>query len=149
MNLTSINSQFTQLAEKSQSWTWPLLRILGASMFVTHGYGKMFGERAQPFLSSVRDGAYFFGIDIGVNTMWIAGVIEFYGGLLLVVGLFTRWVALLAAVLMVMAYMTAHMAWFPTLNRGELATMYLLVYLIIFAFGPGKFSLDHKLFGSA
>lgn len=46
---------------------------------------------------------------------------------------------------MVMAYLSAHPAWFPTLNNGELAAMYFMVYLCIFAYGPGKFSLDHVL----
>lgn len=89
----------------------------------------------------------FFGIDLGVNMLWVAGFIEFYVAILLVLGLFTRWMALLIAILMVMAYFTAHIAWFPTFNRGELATLYFLVFLVIFAFGPGKFSLDAKLFG--
>lgn len=89
----------------------------------------------------------FFGINIGVNTLWVAGVIETFGGLLLVAGLLTRYMAALAALLMVMAYLAAHPAWFPTLNNGELAAMYFLVFLCLFAHGPGRFSMDHALFG--
>lgn len=102
----------------------------------------MFGDGSQPFLG----GMDFFGINLGVNMLWIAGVIELFGGILLVLGLFTRYAAFMVALLMVMAYLAAHPAWFPTLNGGELAALYFVVYLAIFAYGPGKFSLDYALF---
>lgn len=141
MPFRAINERFERIADTFQPLSWMLLRVLASAMFLTHGWPKMFGDRIQPFLG----GQDFFGVDIGVNTLWIAGVIEFFGGLLLVAGLFTRYVALLAAVLMVMAYLTAHRAWFPTLNNGELAAMYFLVYFALFAFGPGRYSLDALL----
>jgi putative oxidoreductase len=64
-----------------------------------------------------------------------------------VLGLFTRWAALLTATLMVMAYLSSHAALFPTFNGGELATAYFLVFLAIFAYGPGPWSLDAILRG--
>ncbi len=143
MRPAQLDKQFEQAGDACRGFSWALLRILGSAMFLTHGWPKMFGERAQPFLG----GMDFFGINLGVNMLWIAGFIELFGGLLLVLGLFTRYMAALAALLMVMAYLAAHPAWFPTLNNGELAAMYFLVYLCIFAFGPGRFSLDYKLFG--
>lgn len=145
--LKRFDEAFQKTALACQSFSWALLRILGSAMFLTHGWPKMFGEDPQPFLFSQGEGMDFFGINIGINTLWIAGVIELFGGLLLVTGLFTRYVAALAALLMVMAYLTAHPAWFPTLNNGELAAMYFMVYLCIFAYGPGRFSLDHRLLG--
>lgn len=141
MKLGKLNRHFDSAAAKSRTLSWTLLRVLSSAMFLTHGWPKMVGDGAQPFLGG-RD---FFGIDIGVNTMWIAGVIELFGGALLVLGLFTRPVALLAAILMVMAYLAAHPAWFPTLNSGELAAMYFIVYFAIFAYGPGPVSLDALL----
>lgn len=143
--LKQIDHSFQRAATAVQPFSWALLRIMGSAMFLTHGWPKMFGPDAQPFLFS-HGGMDFFGINIGVNTLWIAGVIELFGGLLLVAGLFTRYVAALAALLMVMAYLAAHPAWFPTLNNGELAAMYFMVYLCIFAYGPGRVSLDHLLF---
>lgn len=130
------------IGTQTQALSWAALRILSSAMFMTHGYAKLFGERPQPMLG----GMDFFGIDLGINMLWIAGVIEFFGGLLLLLGLYTRPLALLAATLMVMAYLRAHPAWFPTLNNGELAAMYFLSYLAIFSFGPGKLSLDSKFF---
>jgi putative oxidoreductase len=43
---------------------------------------------------------------------------------------------------MIFAYSTAHLAWFPTLNNGELAAMYILTFFLLFSFGPGQYSLD-------
>jgi len=131
------------IAENTQTLSWTIMRVLGSAMFMTHGWPKMFGERAQPFMG----GMDFFGIDVGVNMLWIAGAIELFGGALIAVGLLTRPMALLAAILMVMAYLTAHPAWFPTLNNGELAAMYFSMFLVLFSFGPGKLSLDALVFG--
>jgi len=142
--LKAIDSKFDAIGNKFQTVAWELLRIIsGLMMMVAHGYGKMFGENSQPFLG----GLDFFGINLGVNMLWIAGVIEFYVAILIVLGLFTRWAALLTAILMVMAYLTAHTAWFFTFNGGELATVYFLVFFAIFAYGPGPWSLDAILRG--
>ncbi|MGK0298733.1 MAG: putative oxidoreductase [Gammaproteobacteria bacterium] len=145
MFLKAINTKFESMAIKTQMITWDMLRIgCGFMLVVGHGYGKMFGEKARPFLG----GLDFFGIDLGVNMMWVAGFIEFYIGILIILGLFTRWAALLTATLMVMAYLSSHLAWFPTFNGGELATVYFLIFITIVAYGPGPFSLDAKLFGN-
>lgn len=144
MGLNTVNGKLESIAVKFQTVSWELLRIVSGLMLVVgHGYGKMFGEKMQPFTG----GKDFFGIDLGINMLWIAGFIEFYIGILVILGLFTRWVALLTATLMVMAYLSSHAAWFPTFNGGELATVYFLVFMAIFAYGPGPFSLDAKLFG--
>lgn len=141
--MNAIASVLNAIASKCHTLSWTLLRVLSAAMFMTHGYAKLFGERAQPVLG----GMDFFGIDLGLNMLWVAGVIELFGGALLVLGLLTRLAAFLAALLMVMAYLTAHAAWFPTLNNGELAAMYFLVYFVIFAKGAGPISLDAQWLG--
>lgn len=142
MSLTSsIDSVVNTLADNTRTLSWTIFRVLSSAMFMTHGWPKMFGDRAQPFLG----GMGFFGIDVGINMLWVAGAIELFGGALLVLGLFTRYVAALAAILMVMAYLAAHPAWFPTLNNGELAAMYFVTYFVIFAYGPGKISVDSML----
>ncbi|WP_339857701.1 DoxX family protein [Pseudohongiella acticola] len=141
--ISTVNRCVDSVGNNTQTLSWTLLRVLSSAMFMTHGWPKMFGTQAQPFLG----GMGFFGIDVGVNMLWVAGAIELFGGALLLLGLFTRYAALFAAVLMVMAYLTAHPAWFPTLNNGELATLYFLVYFAIFAIGPGKISLDYLIRG--
>ena len=146
MNLKMMNSRLEAIAVKFQTVSWDLLRIVsGLMMVVGHGYNKTFGDKIQPFFG----GKDFFGIDLGINMLWIAGFIEFYVGILVILGLFTRPAALLTAILMVMAYFSSHAAWFPTFNGGELATVYFLLFLAIFAYGPGPFSLDAKLFKKA
>jgi putative oxidoreductase len=137
----STNRFINRLGDNTQTLAWTLMRILASAMFMTHGWAKLFGERAQPMFG----GMDFFGINLGINMLWIAGVIELFVAGLVAVGLFTRIASLLCAVLMIMAYLSAHPAWFPTLNNGELAAMYFLVYLVLFSFGGGKLSLDSML----
>ncbi len=143
MILCKLNSRLDGVAVKLQTVSMDLMRIVsGLMMVVGHGYAKTFGEKVQPFFG----GKDFFGIDVGINMLWIAGFIEFYVGILVILGLFTRPAALLTAVLMVMAYLSSHAAWFPTFNGGELATVYFLVFMVLFAYGPGPLSLDAILF---
>ena len=74
----------------------------------------------------------------------MAGVLETCGGLLLLIGLFTRPVALVLAVEMVIAYAMAHLprgGW-PLLNGGEVAVLYAFTWLYIAAAGPGPWSVD-------
>jgi len=145
--LGKVNSLFAGVAENSKEWTWTLFRILCSAMFMTHGYGKLFGENPQPVTGggmttiNIAD-LISWPIPMEVNALFIAGSVEFFGGLLILIGLWTHLVALIAVIIMLMAYLTAHLAWFPTLNNGELAAMYFLAYLVIFAFGPGPYSAD-------
>ena len=111
-----------------------------------HGAQKLFGfmgKTPQTFLG----GMDFFGINLGVNMLWIAGLIEFGTGILIAGGLFTRWAAALAAIQMILAYASAHLGWNPLATGGELAVLYFLVWLNVFVFGPGPYSIDGMLFG--
>jgi putative oxidoreductase len=76
--------------------------------------------------------------------MGVAGILEFFGGLLIAFGLFTRPVAFLLAGEMAVAYFTAHQPsgiW-PIQNRGELPALYCFIFLFLAANGPGSHSLD-------
>lgn len=145
--LGKINSLCGGIAENSKEWTWTLFRVLSAAMFMTHGYDKLFGENPQPYMGSGMTSINIaelvsWPIPMEINALFIAGVVEFFGGLLIAIGLWTHLAAILAAFLMLMAYLTAHLAWFPTLNNGELAAMYFACFLVIFSFGPGPYSAD-------
>ena len=148
--LGKINSLFENIAENSQDWTWTLFRVLSAAMFMTHGYSKLFGENPQAFMGggittiNIAE-IVSLPIPMEINALFITGVVEFFGGLLIFIGLWTHLAALLATFIMLMAYLTAHYAWFPTLNNGELAAMYFTAFLVIFAFGPGPYSADSWL----
>lgn len=75
----------------------------------------------------------------------VAGVLEFFGGLLFLLGFFTRPVAFVLSGLMAFAYFLVHapQGLWPILNRGELAALYCFVYLYFAAAGGGPWSLDH------
>lgn len=140
-------SFFSSFAEDQQDWTWTLFRVLAAAMFMTHGYSKLFGETPQPMTGggmttlNIAD-VIVWPVPLDVNLLFVAGSIELFGGFLVLIGLFTRFAAFMGALLMLMAYLTAHIAWFPTLNRGELAAMYFVAFLVMFAYGAGSFSVD-------
>jgi len=147
---SKISTTFTKLTESSRVWTWTLFRLLVASMFMTHGYAKLFGENPQPLtgggVTSINIGELIsLPIPLEIKALFITGMVEFFGGFLILIGLGTPVIALVAAFIMIMAYLTAHLAWFPTLNRGELATMYIGAFLIISAYGAGPYSIDNWL----
>lgn len=142
-----IGSLLERFAVAQQNWTWLVFRVLSAAMFTTHGYTKLFGENPQPIMNAgmttlnIAD-ILVYPVPFAINLLFVAGVIEFFGGILIAIGLFTRFAAFMSALLMAMAYLTAHIAWFPTLNRGELAAMYFVTFLLIFAIGAGPISID-------
>ena len=74
----------------------------------------------------------------------VAGMFELFGGILIVLGLFTRPVAFVLSGLMAVAYFYAHApsGFFPLLNGGELAVLYSIVFLYLSAHGGGSWSLD-------
>jgi putative oxidoreductase len=80
-----------------------------------------------------------------------AGVLELFGGFLILVGLFTRPVAFVLSGLMAFAYFIAHAPkdFWPILNGGELAVMYCFVFLYLFVAGGGEWSIDALRQGKA
>lgn len=145
--LYRLNNLLSRLGENLQDTAWAIFRILVAAMFATHGYEKLLGEEPQQFMGSgmttLRIGELVsYPVPLDINLLFIAGVIELGGGVLLAFGLWTHIIALLALVSMTLAYLIAHLAWFPTLNGGELAAMYWCAFLALFTFGGGQQSLD-------
>jgi len=111
-----------------------VMRIVISLLFMSHGGQKLFGFPSdRPF----HDFAPF-------SLLWIAGVLEFFGGLFMLVGLFTRPVAFVLSGEMAVAYFKAHVpgGLWPILNHGELAVLYCFVFLFLVAAGGGPWSLD-------
>ena len=145
--LTRIDSFLGKIGGRFQDISWTVFRVLVAAMFMTHGFDKLFGENPQPFtgggMTSLNIGELIsIPMPLEINLLFIAGTIEFFVGFLILIGLWIHLVAAIAIVQMLMAYLIAHLAWFPTINNGELAAMYFLAYLILFAYGAGPYSLD-------
>jgi putative oxidoreductase len=113
-----------------------VLRIVTAYLFMTHGTAKLFGLPHQPV---------FDGLQL-VSLIGVAGILEAGGGLLLLVGLFTRPVAFLLCGFMAVAYFMAHASQghglVPLLNQGELAVLYCFVFLYFVFSGAGAWSVD-------
>lgn len=110
------------------------LRIVAAFLFMAHGAQKLF---AWP-VAEPRDPVALASI------LGLAAVLEVFGGLFLLLGLFTRPVAFVLAGEMAVAYFMAHATrgFWPILNQGELAALYCFLFLYLAAVGPGPWSLD-------
>lgn len=109
------------------------LRIVSGLMFMQHGTQKIFGFPAEAMMP----------FDIA-SQMGIGGVLELVGGALIVLGLFTRPVAILLSGMMAVAYFQFHApgGLYPLVNKGELAALYCWVFLYLGFAGPGVWSVD-------
>lgn len=131
-----------QLCEKLTPVAFLIARVLVAYMFLLHGTAKLFefpmsmtgGNGAVPLFS-------LFGI---------AAILEVVGGILIILGLFTRFTSFILSGQMAVAYFMFHASadtlFQPMLNKGELAALYSVVFLAFVFTGAGKYSLDAKLF---
>ena len=110
-----------------------VLRIMTALLFMEHGTMKLLN-----FPASDNPGPALFSL-IG-----FAGMLELVGGLLLVLGLFTRPVAFILSGQMAVAYFMAHAphSFFPAINKGEGAILFCFVFLYLVAAGAGPWSVD-------
>ncbi|MBB2910785.1 putative oxidoreductase [Streptosporangium becharense] len=118
--------------ESATSYVLSVFRIVVGFLFACHGAAKLFG---------------LFGTDtvaVGVWPYWYAGVIELVGGILLILGLGTRIVALICSGEMAYAYFVVHQprALWPMENGGELAALFSWSFLLIAVAGPGAWALD-------
>jgi putative oxidoreductase len=110
-----------------------ILRIVTALLFMEHGGQKLFN-----FPPSAHPMAHLPPLFL------IAGVLESFGGLLLLAGIFTRVVAFILAGEMAVAFFTQHAprGFWPILNMGELAVLYCFIFLYLVAGGGGPWSVE-------
>jgi putative oxidoreductase len=114
-----------------QPYAPTVLRIVTALLFMEHGTQKLFG--------------FPVGGPETLSPLFLTqGILEAFGGLLILLGLFTRPVAFILCGNMAVAYFMAHMPknFFPALNAGDAAILYCFVFL--FLFRPGLFALDNR-----
>lgn len=126
---------------------YPLVRVTAGLLLMPHGAQKLFGWFGGHGLTGT--GQYFeasLGLYPGIAFALLAGLIEFFGGLALVLGLLTRPAALAVAVFMAVALSTHISNGFFWPNGGfEYPLMWGLVALAIFLRGGDNYSLDAKL----
>ncbi len=121
--------------EKYSDYAYALLRIVTGLLFLFHGAQKILGFLAdsQPPIGS---------------QLWIGGIIELVGGSLIVLGFQTRLAAFICSGEMAVAYIQFHWkfqlgpAFFPGINKGELALLYSFVFLYLACRGGVKWCLD-------
>jgi putative oxidoreductase len=118
------------------------MRIVIALLFMQHGAQKLFGVLTPPPPPGAPAGP---GTPPLLSLFGVAGLLEFFGGLLVLLGLFTRPVAFILAGEMAVAYFMNHASkgFWPILNFGELAVLYCFVFLYLSANGPGPWSIDY------
>ena len=85
------------------------------------------------------------GFSAATGLILVAAILELGGGILILIGLFTRPVAFVMSGLMAVAYFMAHApgGFLPLVNRGELAVLYCFVFFYLFFAGGGSWSLDN------
>src|SRR3989344_892173 len=126
------------MSNKIQDYFYFLFRVVVGVLFLQHGGQKLFG--------------WFGGLGGNpaelISLMGLAGVIEFFGGLAIVLGLFTRLAAVITAAEMIIAYFMVHLpqGQIPLLNQGEPALLFFVSFLVLLAYGAGKWSLGKILF---
>ena len=111
-----------------------VLRITTAFTFLQHGSAKLLGFPQVEMFANLQI-ASIYGV---------AGILELVGGVLLLIGLFSRPVAFILSGMMAVAYFMAHSDPFfsPMLSGGEAAYLFCFVFLYLFAAGPGPWSVD-------
>lgn len=121
------------MTEKFSGQALSLLRIVTALLFIEHGTSKIF---SLPLTQMSGPDMY--------SLYWIAGIVEMVGGVLLLIGLFTRPVALLLAGEMAIGYIMIHapQSPFPVVNHGDAAILFCFVFLLFVAAGPGPWSVE-------
>jgi len=111
-----------------------ILRIVVGLLFLEHAAIKLLGfpPGGKPGLQEVG------------SFLWIAGIIELVTSVLVILGLFTRAAAFVAAGEMAVAYWMVHakMGFYPAVNMGEGAILFCFAFLYIAAAGPGAWSID-------
>lgn len=126
---------FTRFAMRRTDGFYFLFRVLVGFLFLQHGMQKL----------GMLEGAFAVQGFVG-----FIGLCEFAGGLALVIGLWTRLVALLGAILLIGAYTTVHakLGILPIVNRGELALLYIAAFAVLFANGAGRWSTEKAVLGT-
>lgn len=124
--------------KKSASILILCLRVFFGVMFFTHGLDKLmnFNELSYTYPSVFGFGSYM--------TLMLSIFTEFCCSLFLIAGLTVRIIVVPMIISMAVAFFDIHDAMFP---QGELSFIYLVMFIVLFATGPGRYSLDSLIFG--
>ena len=126
--------------DRAKRITFFLLRVVAGLLFLQAGGMKLFD-----WFGGVP--AQFGGHPPLMSQTWIGGVLEFYGGAAILLGLFTRPVAFILSGEMAVAYFQFHQpgGFWPIQNHGEPAVLFCFIFLFFAAHGAGRWSVDALL----
>ena len=128
-----------KLDTKYKECLYTIFRIGIGALFLMYGVQKIFGLWGMP------GGAAQFG-----TLVWYAGAGELLIGLAVMLGVFTRFASVFGVIEMAVAYVIGHAmvgGWNPAVNMGTAALLFLLAFLVTFAYGAGKLSLEKTVLG--
>jgi putative oxidoreductase len=142
------SNSFAVVFDRLAPLAWPLVRVTTGLLLIPHGAQKLFGLFGGYGL--VATGQYFetqLGLSPGIAFAGLAGFIEFFGGLALVLGLLTRPAALGVFAVMAVAVVGVHLpnGFFWTSGGVEYPLMWALLSVAILFRGGGAYSLDARL----
>ena len=125
----------TKILSNQTERAYSLLRVVTGLLFAVHGVQKLFGVL----------GGHVPPVG---SQMWIGGVLELVLGIAIALGFLTTWAAFLSSGMMAVAYSQFHWkfqfdsAFFPSVNKGELAVIYAFLFLFVACKGSGIWSID-------
>jgi len=131
--MPTLTSRMTTHADRALS----VLRIVVAFLFIAHGTQKLFGQPPMPQPMQISLMSQF----------GFAGILETFGGLAILIGLFTRPVAFILCGEMAVAYFQVHFkrGFLPLTNGGEAAVLYCFIFLYLVFAGGGAWSVDRLM----
>ncbi len=137
---------FGGLYDATSKFAWPMIRIVTGLFLMPHGAQKLFGM----FDGNPTAMAGFFskmGIEPAALMVTAVGTVEFFGGLLLALGLLTRPVAAAIFVVLTVAWYKVHLSagFFVTKGGFEFAMMWSILALAFVLRGGGEYSIDRKI----
>ncbi len=118
------------IVQNKADYFYFVFRVIIGVVFILHGTLKLPG--------------IFQGTTSVFSLMGLAGIIEVVGGSMIVLGLLTRYVAVITAIEMLVAYFKVHlpMGLNPLSNKGEAALLFFAAFLVLIAFGSKRWGLD-------
>jgi len=126
---------------------WLLLRLVVGITFVMHGSQKLFGAFNGPGVQGFAGFLGSLGVPAPILFSWIVSLVEFFGGLALILGIFTRLFALLISVDMTVALLLVHVknGFFAGAGGFELVLLLLASALALATHGAGKWSVEDMM----
>lgn len=126
---------------------YPLMRIVVGGFLIPHGMQKLFGAFGGGGLEGTTAGFAKMGLEPAPLMALLAGGTEFFGGILITLGLFTRVGAAAAVILLLVAASHVHYAngFFAGKGGYEYALLWAVMAFYVFIKGGGYFSLDRKI----